>query len=426
VARALLLTAVLAFAVPVAPAAALVVGLGDQQADSWSDGRLRALGLGRARLIVPWDAATSEPARVQAWLTAVAAAGAVPHVAFEHLRGERCPSSPCSAPSRSRFRAAVAAFHARFPQVTTFTTWNEANHRSQPVVDQPESVAGYYEDLRAVCPTCTIVAGDVLDSGGYVTWLERFQAAAPSAPRLWGLHNYGDVTYGRTTGTDRVLATVPGELWIEETGGIVTLRSGGRETLRTDEARASRAVDQAFAIAAARPRITRMYVYHWRGRANDSFDAGLIRPDNSARPSYTSLARHLGALARATTGATTTTTAGATAIPRPTVAWSRARPSQLVVRLRCRAPDGTCRGRVRIALALRARTGGRETTAVLSTRAYATRASARTVTLRVTVPRALRARARRAARRVVALRITPAQPRGATAQLRRTVDRPRR
>ena len=53
---------------------------------------------------------------MQAWLDAVAAAGMTPHVAFEHRRSDRCPGSPCVVPSRSEYRAAVAAFHARFPQ----------------------------------------------------------------------------------------------------------------------------------------------------------------------------------------------------------------------------------------------------------------------------------------------------------------------
>jgi len=98
------------------------------------DARLRALHPGSARLVVPYDAATSEPARVQAWL---AAAGLRPHVAFQHARGTQCPDLPCSAPSRAAYGAAVRPFVARFPQVRTYTTWNEANHVSQPVACAP-------------------------------------------------------------------------------------------------------------------------------------------------------------------------------------------------------------------------------------------------------------------------------------------------
>jgi hypothetical protein len=55
--------------------------------------------------------------------------------------------------------------------------------------------------------------------------LQRFLAASPVAPRLWGLHNYGDTTYGRTSGTDAVLVTVPGELWLEETARLAATRT---------------------------------------------------------------------------------------------------------------------------------------------------------------------------------------------------------
>jgi hypothetical protein len=79
-----------------ASAGALTVGIGDQQPSAFADGRLRALGLRVARLTVPWDAAFTEPAAVQSWLDAVAAARMTPHVAFEHRRGDRCPGSRAS------------------------------------------------------------------------------------------------------------------------------------------------------------------------------------------------------------------------------------------------------------------------------------------------------------------------------------------
>ena len=386
----------------VAPAGAVAVGLSDQQPGTFADPRVRALGLRHARLVVPWDAAVSEPARVQAWLDAVAAAGLRPHVAFEHLRSERCPQSPCAVPGRARYRAAVAAFHRRFPTVRTLTTWNEANHRSQPVASEPEAVAGLYRDLRAVCPACTVVAGDVLDSGSYLRWLQRFMAASPVTPRLWGLHNYGDTTYGRTTGTDAVLSAVPGTLWLEETGGIVTIRdTTGRATLAADEARASRAIDRAFAIAARRPRIARMYLYQWRAGAFDRFDAGLVRPDGTARPGLAAARRGLAALAPV----------------RWTATWSGRR---LLVRATCRAQVRSCAGRVRIALRTARRRGSRAQTRALAARAYRTLAARRTVTLRVAVPRALRRRARLAATRTVVLRVAASAPLAAasTASLR--------
>src|SRR4051812_21475091 len=100
-ARLLVPLALLALAAFPAAARATSIGLSDQDPAAFSDARLRALHLGYARLVVPWDGASTEPARVQAWLGAVAAAGLKPHVAFEHARGTQCPAAPCTAPSRT-------------------------------------------------------------------------------------------------------------------------------------------------------------------------------------------------------------------------------------------------------------------------------------------------------------------------------------
>jgi hypothetical protein len=288
-------------------------------------------------------------------------------------------------PTRAQYGTAVRAFIVRFPQVRTYTAWNEANHASQPVAQHPEAAAGFYEELRAACAGCTIVAGDVLDSGAYVRWLERFQAATSTDPRLWGLHNYGDVTYGRTSGTDAVLRTVRGTLWIEETGGLVTLRnSAGQITLPTDEQRARASIDRAFAIAATRPRIARMYIFHWRGIALGRFDAGLVRPDGTARPSLAALVSDLAALRHPAAWS---------------ARWSRGR---LLVRVKCAV--ATCRGRVS-ATARGSRLGAR---------AYRTTAAR--------LARTLRFRLRRRAQRV-RLVVHPSRPAGAVTRINLKVRR---
>ncbi|MCW2992604.1 MAG: hypothetical protein JWQ18_99, partial [Conexibacter sp.] len=381
--RRLLVLVLLVLAVAAPAAHAIVaVGLGDQKAASFSDARVRALGLRYARLIVPWDAATSEPALVDQWLAAVAAAGMRPHVAFEHLRGDGCPGRPCVVPSRAQYGAAIRRFVARFPSVKTYTTWNEANHASQPVASDPEAVAGYYDELRAACPSCTVVAGDVLDSGSYASWLRRFLAASDTTPRLWGLHDYGDVTYGRTSGVDTVLGIVPGTLWVEETGGLVTLRNGaGRTTFSTTEALAATAIDRAFALAATRPRIARMYVYEWMAFPNDAFDAGLVRPDGSARPSLTALQRNLATLASAAAAA-------AVKPVRWSATWSRAHARQLVLEASCPTTVVRCAGTVTVTLRTRAAGAARASFArVASRRGYATTSARRSVTMRITLSR---------------------------------------
>jgi hypothetical protein len=168
----------------------------------------------------------------------------------------------------------------------------------------------------------------------------------------------------------------------------VTLRnSAGRVTLATDEARAARAVSRALRLGRARSRIGRVYVYQWRAAATDRFDSGLVRPDGTARPSLTALATALRA------------------VPAVTVRRSATR---LVVRVRCRASDGRCRGRVTLALRTRSRAGGAWRTASLPTRAYATTAEKPTATLTVRTPAALRRRARAAAQSTVRATAQPA------------------
>jgi hypothetical protein len=409
----------LLFAVPAARA--LDVGLGDQKAASFADARLRGLGLRYARLIVPYDAATSELAVVDQWLAAVAAAGMVPHVAFEHLRTDDCPGRPCTAPSAAAYGAAVRAFIARWPQVRTYTTWNEANHESQPVASRPELVAAYYDQLVAACPSCTIVAGDVLDSGSYASWLRRFLAASDTTPQLWGLHDYGDVTYGVTTGADTVLSIVPGTLWIEETGAIVTLRNGsGRTTFSTSEASAASAIDRAFAIAAARPRIGRMYVYEWQAYNNDPFDAGLVRPDGTARPSLDALRRDLG-LASATASARATSRSPVTF----RAAWSKMHRKQLVITARCSTTVVRCTGYA--TATLRTRKAGVVTAAyarVATRHAYRTTTRKRVVTIRITVKTAAYQRVRHAAVRRVVLALRATRPVVGTSRVTLALPKP--
>jgi hypothetical protein len=332
---------------------------------------------------------------VPAWLDAAAAAGMTPHVAFEHLRSDACPGRPCTIPARATYAAAVRRFVARFPQVKTYTTWNEANHESQPVWNAPEAVAGYYDELRAACPSCTIVAGDVLDSGSYVAWLQRFRAASSTTPQLWGLHDYGDVNRASTAGVDSALSVVPGELWIEETGGLVLLRNAiGRVTFTQSESDAAVAIDRAFAIAASRPRITRMYIYHWQARVGDRFDAGLVRPDGTTRPSYDALVRGLAGLAGPPPVRKAAPTLAWTAT------WSAKARRRLVLRARCLVAARRCTGRVTVRLF---------GVTVAKSRRYATTKKKPVATLRITVSRKLSTRARRATR-TLRLSVRPTRP----------------
>jgi hypothetical protein len=272
------------------------VGISDQDPLTFSDPRFTALGMRYARLITPWNSIFSEPDRLDTWLQAARDAGIDPLVAFNHGRGDACPSRPCKLPSVGEYTAAFKAFHLKYPWVRSIQPWNEANHQSQPTGKNPKRAAQFYNVVRSNCHGCTITAADVLDSPNLKRWLPAFRRYAKGKPRLWGLHNYTDTNRFRATGTKAMLKLVPGQLWLTETGGIVSFTtSKGKIALRHDESRARRAIDFLFRLARKSPRITRVYVYQWRKtQSGDRFDAGLVAPNNAARPSLAALRRQLG------------------------------------------------------------------------------------------------------------------------------------
>jgi hypothetical protein len=183
----------------------------------------------------------------------------------------------------------VRAFLDRYPAVTEIAPWNEPNHNSQPTFTDPGLAAAYYNAARRACPACTLVAGDLLDDDALPEWLAKYRSALDEEPAVWGLHDYYDATYYASRGVDTMLGAVPGELWLTETGGIVRLGD-----VLFDELSAAGSVRWLYALTAARPRVTRMYLYQWQSTAHDEFDAGLLRPDGSARPSLDEVRHALG------------------------------------------------------------------------------------------------------------------------------------
>ena len=131
-----------------------------------------------------------------------------------------------------------------------------------------------------------MLAGDVLDQRGMVTYLKRYERHLDGEPEIWGLHNYADTNRFRDSGLKDLLATVPGDVWLTETGGIVQF---GRSFPR-DERRAARAVRYALKLARDNERVKRIYLYNWTGGDRKArFDAGLIASDGTARPAYDAL-----------------------------------------------------------------------------------------------------------------------------------------
>jgi hypothetical protein len=276
--------------VPAKPSApgGLIVGIGDQGAAMFADPRFKALGIDKARLVTAYDATRVRFEREldDAWLAAARAAGVEPFVTFGHSR-----VNPTKLPSVAEFRSAYRAFRKRYPDVRVYAPWNEINHASQPTSRAPRRAAEYYNVVKAECPDCTVLAGDLLDQAGMGRYLAEYRRHLGGAPRIWGLHNYGDSNRFRDSGLRELLATVSGDVWLTETGGIVRF---GR-SFPQDEQRAARAVSYALRLARRHNRVKRLYLYNWTAsQPTDRFDSGLVGPDGKPRPGYAVLRKALG------------------------------------------------------------------------------------------------------------------------------------
>ncbi|HUR85930.1 MAG TPA: hypothetical protein VMY78_11335 [Solirubrobacteraceae bacterium] len=307
----LVLLLALSLAAP-APAAFQIGGLSDQNPPSLRDPRLRPeLSMTAARLVVRWDAALADPAPVDAWIATARAANLRPLVVFNRVPGTRCPNAPCVLPSVAEYSAAFRAFRQRWPSVTEFGPWNEANVLSQPPARNPQRAAEFYNAMVATCPACTVLGAELLDSTDAPSYVRSMRPFLAGAPVAWGVHNYEDVNHLRTTGTDALLRETTGEIWLTEAAGLVRYQDGsGRVTYPYDEQRAADATRFMFDYVDGHlDRVTRLYYYALQPRlpADDFFDTGLLRRDGSKRPAWDIVGARLGKLLPGVAAAPATT-----------------------------------------------------------------------------------------------------------------------
>ncbi|MEA2291889.1 MAG: hypothetical protein QOF17_909 [Solirubrobacteraceae bacterium] len=290
--RSLLLS--LAVLVPLAvaaPAQARVLyGIGDQGTAMFADRNFQRLGLDTSRYVIPWDWYQDpyQTMLIDQWVPAAEAAGVRPLISFG--RNWR-PGGERVLPSRFKYLKSFRMLRERFPQITDFGAWNEANHTTQPTSRKPRAAAHYFNWMREACPTCTIVAADVLDSSDMPWWIGQFKRYAPTA-RLWGLHNYKDANNGTTVNTRTLLKIVKGTVWLTETGGIKRLKPhpGSRGNGRTATLKGQAlAVKRVFALAKLSKRIKRVYFYQWRHATKNRWDSAFVDEHGKPRPALAAL-----------------------------------------------------------------------------------------------------------------------------------------
>jgi Glycosyl hydrolase catalytic core len=276
------------------------VGLGEQSASMFDSARWQSLKLKRSRYLVPWNwnASATTRAAVTDYMTRARAARQQVLVSFTARAGcfngrRYSKRKACRAPSAKAYRASFRAFDDQFPWVRTYSAWNEVNHVSQPTFRSPRLAVRYYSVLRreARRGRFRVMAADVLDTSNMERYLRDFLRRAPGSPRLWGLHNYQDVNRNTSADTRLMLDTVPGEVWLTETGGIYKFEP----SFRRSESRAASRTRWMFTLAnrydskrrGMRSKIGRLYVYKWFGEPSTArFDAGLVDADGTPRSAF--------------------------------------------------------------------------------------------------------------------------------------------
>jgi hypothetical protein len=269
------------------------VGIGDQKLDMFADQRFADLGIRHARLAVAWDALSIDwqVEQIDAWLAGARELAVEPLISFGHSRTNRR-----STPTPERMRYEFRRFRKRYPWVRTFATWNEANHCGEPLCHRAKLAAAYYRALRAECPSCTILAPEILDMPNAVQWVREFRRALGYNPRRWGLHNYLEANRFKMTRLRALLRAMPrSDVWLTETGGLVRRDNGSTTDIPEGVRHAGEVTRFLFdRVLPANPRVKAVYLYHWNaGPAHTTWDSALITPGGRERTSLFVLRRVL-------------------------------------------------------------------------------------------------------------------------------------
>ncbi|HJS94258.1 MAG TPA: glycosyl hydrolase [Solirubrobacteraceae bacterium] len=288
-------------AVPAA-SAAVVIGIGDGSPAMFSDPRFAALKITTARDVIPWDIVTRKADRAdlayfRSWVSAAQAAHVSPLISFG---ADYTNPAANYVPTVRQYKKAVKAFLKEFPQVKTFTAWNEPDFSYRKLAREPKLAANYFNALYEMCRHCKVLAGDVyLPATGTAfinhapatlkPWLSAYVKGLHHRPAGWALHDYTEIR-GRNTSQLRILMSLTkGPIWLDETGGV--LRRG--HWIYHNQSASAAARDESFLLSLTRRyhRIARIYHYQWQANPLAGWDSGLIDARGKTRPAYNVLLR---------------------------------------------------------------------------------------------------------------------------------------
>ncbi|MFL5818385.1 MAG: hypothetical protein ACJ76L_12400 [Conexibacter sp.] len=315
--RALLVLACLLAATSLSAAAASAVELGisDSDAPTTTEPFWAGLGVSRARIVVPYDIATTGGSEglqrrdnFERYLANARAAGVSVLVVFAPSQDVRAPGTGDPiAPSADEFAAGFSAFRARYPDVTAIAPWNEPNNRdtsSYALGSQPQLAADYWLRAKQLCATaCTLLAGDFAGIPGDDEYVDAYQAelaANGAVPDVWAFHAYTDVNRFQVVGASDApvsryyLSKLQGpwaasRIWIDEIGARYRDASG----LIWGDASQRDAAGLLLGLATLDPRIDAIYYFNYSNQCGSAAgcavqDRGLVSPAplNGDAPAY--------------------------------------------------------------------------------------------------------------------------------------------
>jgi hypothetical protein len=282
------------------------VGIGDQSLTMFDQRAFQRASFQRVRYFVPWNI-MDNPGQLTAATQYVERARASRFSILLHVSTDDYAIKKARLPSVEAYTSKVGRLvkYFRALGVTDFGAWNEANHASQPTYRSPTRAASFframYRMVKEPCPSCGVVALDVLDQTGVESYMKSFfRALTPTYRRratIVGIHNYGDVNRQRTTFTGSIIREAhhyspSARIWFTETGGLVKFGT----SFPCNTTRAAHRIENMFSLAKTyrKSGVQRLYVYNWTGAGCDArFDAGLTSPSGEPRAGYTVLRREL-------------------------------------------------------------------------------------------------------------------------------------
>jgi hypothetical protein len=189
-----------------------------------------------ARYVVQWNVA-SEPSRgpnawgdyrerFEAWLTDVRDLGLTAVVAPTSYDGGHPASTGSYTPA---LQAILALALGAGEPIAYLEPWNEPNGQGRATATSAAELANA---ANAVCVSergCTVIAGDLQDTTGFLAYERRYERALTFAPSAWGIHPYVSVAAHDDTAVRSFAAGLPArgagaELWITEIAGLYCRR----------------------------------------------------------------------------------------------------------------------------------------------------------------------------------------------------------